>query len=212
MGTKETKNVNNVAKKVFGLLLPTKKAKIIASIIVIIIIVGIASFPFLNNSKAKVDTTLLINKLEESSELTTVKLNYKGFAKYEDEGVVLLNRANFSMLYKATARIGVDVKKVSVKADDVRRIVYVTIPKAEVQDVKVDASSIEYFDESFAIFNVNEKEDGNKAIALAEEAAKKEIHEMGGLQMADAQAATLVKGILANAIPDDYTIEVKEAE
>ena len=141
-----------------------------------------------------------------------MKLNYKGFAKYEDEGVVLLNRANFSMLYKATARIGVDVKKVSVKADDVRRIVYVTIPKAEVQDVKVDASSIEYFDESFAIFNVNEKEDGNKAIALAEEAAKKEIHEMGGLQMADAQAATLVKGILANAIPDDYTIEVKEAE
>ena len=194
----------------FNKVFKTKKAKTIIILAVVVLAVAICIFPFIHNSEEKVDTEMLINTLQESSELTTAKLNYTGMTKFKDKGVAFINKADFTMVYKATARIGIDVKDVKVTADDTKKIVYITIPKAEVQDVKVEASSIQYFDEKFALFNVDEKEDGNKAIALAEEEAKKEIDKMGGLDMADNQAATLIKGILANAIPDGYKIEVKK--
>ena len=188
----------------------TKKVKLIPILSFVVLVVAICAFPFVYNGQEKVDTEMLINTLQEASELTTAKLNYTGMTKFEDKGVAFINKADFTMVYKATARIGIDVADVKVTADDTKKIVYITIPKAEVQDVKVEASSIQYFDEKFALFNVDEKEDGNKAIALAEEEAKKEIDKMGGLDMADNQAATLIKGILANAIPDGYKIEVKK--
>lgn len=75
--------------------------------------------------------------------------------------------------------------------------------------MKVDASSIKYFNEEFALFNVNEKEDSNKAIAKAEKAAEKEIKNVGVLEMADAQAETLIKGLLKEAVPADYKWEIK---
>lgn len=197
-------------KGLFNKVFKTKKAKAIVILAVVVLAVAICIFPFIHNSEEKVDTEMLINTLQESSELTTAKLNYTGMTKFKDKGVAFINKADFTMVYKATARIGIDVKDVKVIADDIKKIVYITIPNAEVQDVKVEASSIQYFDEKFALFNVDEKEDGNKAIALAEEEAKKEIEKMGGLDMADNQAATLIKGILANAIPDGYKIEVKK--
>ena len=49
----------------------------------------------------------------------------------------------------------------------------------------------------------------NKAVAMAEEAAKKEAASMGVLELANEQSETLIKGILANAIPDGYTIKAK---
>ena len=55
---------------------------------------------------------------------------------------------------------------------------------------------------------INEKEDNNKAIALAEEAAKEEIKNIGVLEMADGQAETLIKGILEDAVPKNYDFEV----
>ena len=197
-------------KELFNKVFKTKKAKTIVILAVVALAVAICIFPFIHNAEQKVDTEMLINTLQESSELTTAKLNYTGMTKFKDKGVAFINKADFTMVYKATARIGIDVKDVKVTADDIKKIVYITIPKAEVQDVKVEASSIQYFDEKFAFFNVDEKEDGNKAIALAEEEAKKEIDKMGGLDMADNQAATLIKGIFANAIPDGYKIEVKK--
>lgn len=198
--------INELINKIFK----TKKAKTIALVTTILIILMICIFPFIHNDEASVDTDMLINTLQKSSELTTAKLTYTGMTEFNDEGIAFINRADFIMVYKATARIGIDVKDVKVSADNANKIIYVSIPKAEVQDVKVDSKSIKYFDEDFALFNVDEKEDGNKAVALAEEAAQKEINQMGGLKMADDQAELLIKGILANAIPDGYKIEVKE--
>ena len=158
----------------------------------------------------KVDAELLMSTLKESSELTTAKLHYTGKVRYEDEGVKFLTRGDYTMLYEATARIGIDVEKIEITVNDREKIVYVKIPQAEVQDVKVDADSIEYFDEGFALFNDDKKEDANKGIALAEKEAAKEIKKIGGLEMADKQAEALIKGLLVNAIPKGYTIVVKK--
>lgn len=158
--------------------------------------------------QSKVDTNYVNALITKSSELTSAKFNYTGMTKYQDSGVPVVSKSNFIMVYKATARAGVDVDKVKVRVDDMRKIVHLTIPPAEVQDVNVDTSSIEYFDEGFAVANLNQKEDGNQAIALAKDDAREEIKTSGVLEMADAQSESLIEGILRPAIPDDYTFQV----
>lgn len=195
---------------VINKLFPTKRIKLIASLVVIVAIAVACIFIFAKNDKQSVDTRYMVTLLTKSSELTTAKLNYTGMTKFTDSGVAFVNKSDFIMVYNATARIGIDLENVNVYADDSKQIVYVEIPAVQVQEVKVDANSIQYFDTKFSLFNIDQKEDGNKAIALAEEKAALEIQNMGVLQMAQDQSATLIKGILANAIPDGYTIEIKQ--
>lgn len=202
--------------KVKELVVEIFKNKIsrIVSIVLIAAIVVTTVMLCLNNWKPKVDTTSLITTLQESSELTTAKLTFRGLAEYEDTGIKILNRADYKMLFRATARIGIDIKEVDIDKEPIGKSIIVRIPKAAVLDVKIHTGKddIVFYDEDFALFNFNEKEDQNAMIELAEKSAMKEIEEMGSLKMADDQAATLVKGILANAIPDGYEIVVKQKQ
>jgi len=185
------------------------KAKIITVVSTLAVIAIIITIPFISNSSAEVDTIYLGTVLQKAGELTTAKLTYTGLTEYTDEGIDIINKQNFTMVYSATARFGIDVTKVKITANDALKKIYVEIPASEVQDVNVDTSSIKYYNTQFSIFNPDQKEDNNKAIALAKEEAKKEAVNMGILEMADRQAEDLIKGILADAIPDGYTIERK---
>lgn len=199
----------NESKNIFKLIVKHKVGSAIVGTIVLILIIAAILFA-ISNRTAKVDTEYLNALVTKSSELTTAKLNYTGISDYTDTGVTFINRSDFTMVYKATVRAGIDVKQVKITSDDDKKIVYVKIPKATIQDVKVDASSIKYYDEKFALFNVDEKEDSNKAIELAEEAAKKEAANMGVLALADEQSATLIKGIIAESVPDEYEIKINQ--
>lgn len=156
------------------------------------------------------DTTYIIAKLEKSSELTTAKLNFTGISEFKDSGIAFISKSDFIMVYEATARAGIDVKDIKVVADDINHVVWLTLPEAEVLDVKVDMNKIKYFDEKFSLFNVDAKEDANKANALAEEEAKKELASMGILEMANDQAEALIKGLIQDVVPKDYEIKIKK--
>ncbi len=158
-----------------------------------------------------VDTRALKSALIESSELTTAKLNLTCMSDFKDTGVIILNRADFTMVYDVTIRAGIDMEKVYIpedKIDYINKVIYVSIPSATIQSANVDPATIKYFDEHFALFNLNEKEDANKAQELAQEDAIKKAVDSGILEMADNQSAALIKGILSSVIPDGYTIEI----
>lgn len=188
-----------------------KTTKIISLLLIVAIMVTIILL-CLNNWKPEVNTTSLISTLQESSELTTAKLTFRGLAEYKDSGIKILNRSDYKMLFRATARIGIDIKEVKIDKEPVGKNIIVRIPKATVIDIKIHTGKddIVFYDESFAFFNLNAKEDQNAMIELAEKSAIKEIEQMGSLKMANDQAAALIKGILANAIPDGYEIVVKQ--
>ena len=173
--------VKTTLKKVFS---TPKRIEIIA-VILAVVIAAVCIFPMLHNDEKSVDTAYMVSLLSESSELTTAKLHYTGMSEFKDTGIAFLNKANFTMVYEATARIGIDVEQVKVRADDVNKVIHVTVPAASVQEVHVDTSTIKYFDEKFALFNLDEKEDSNEAIALIEQEALDEIGNMGVLEMAD---------------------------
>ena len=183
----------------------------ISRTISIIIIVGVISLIvfFSIHKEEKVDTSYIIAKLENSSELTTTKLNYTGMSEFKDSGIIIINKSDFIMVYEATARIGIDVKEIKVNVDNLNNIVWITLPKAKILDVKVDTSKIKYFDEKFALFNIDSKEDANKAIVLAEVAARQELSNMGVLEMADGQSETLIKGLIQDVVPKNYQIKFK---
>ena len=189
--------------------LKSKVGRIICVAVLGVIILSIVMVLNYNN-KHEVDTEYLMAKLQKSSELTTAKLEYTGFTKFKDKGIIILNRSDFLMVYTATARAGIDIKNVKVDADKIVKTIWITIPKAEILDVNVDPKTITYYDEKFALFNVDQKEDSDRAQALAEDEAKKELAKMGILKMADDQAETLIKGLLQGSIPEGYEIKVKK--
>lgn len=205
---KKEKRKKNL-KGLIGKILKNKIGRIICLVLVaavVLAIVAICSY----EPEQTLDTTYIIAKLEKSSELTTAKLNFTGMSEFKDSGIAFISKSDFIMVYEATARAGIDVKDIKVVADDINHVVWLTLPEAEILDVKVDMNKIKYFDEKFSLFNVDAKEDANKANALAEEEAKKELASMGILEMANDQAEALIKGLIQDVVPKDYEIKIKK--
>ena len=186
-----------------------KQTKIIMILVGIIIILCTVIFVSIF-AKSKVNTNMLVEKLSKSSELTTAKLTIKGIKEYDDEGIVILNKSDFTMVYVTEIKAGINLENVKVESDPLKKKIYITIPDAEIIDAKVDPNDIKFYGSGFAFFNVNQKDDVTKAISLAEEDAREYAKTTGLLELANTQAETLIKGILADSIPEGYTIEVKK--
>lgn len=155
-----------------------------------------------------VDVRALKSVLIESSELTTAKLNLTCISDFKDTGISILTKADFTMVYDVTVRAGIDMEKIDISKDDILKVVRISIPSATIQSSNVNPGTIKYFDEKLSLFNVNEKEDSDKAQKLAEDDAVEKAKSSGILKMADDQSETLVKGLLSSLIPDEYKIEI----
>ncbi len=163
-----------------------------------------------------VDVRALKSQLVESSELTTAKINLTCFAEFKDTGIAIINKSDFKMIFDATVRAGINLDEVEIpadKVDHINKIIYISIPKATLLDEpQIDPSTKKYFDEQFALFNVDEKEDGDKATALAQEAAKEQALKSGLLEMADKQSEAVIVGLLSKMDTKGYSIEVLKEE
>lgn len=205
-------NVSKKEKKTNGILkvlkISKKKALFILSlvVIVILIIIGVK----ITNTKSTADFTYLNQLLEKSSELTTAKLKITGIENYKDAGAMIINRSDFTMIYTATIRAGVDLKEVKIEPNNITKEIIITMPKAKVFDCHVNQDEIQYFDEKFALFNVDSKEDANKACALAEQDGIREAEQTGILEFAETEAEYVIKDILINAIPEGYNLIIKK--
>ena len=198
-------------KELITKIFKTKKRIIAFSISLAVILLCIFCLATCNYTP-ETDTTALNKLLLEASDLTTAKLQITNMTEYKDEGIKILNRSDFIMVYDATVWAGIDMEKVEIIPNDLEKVIQVNIPKATIQDVKVDSSTIKYFDEKFALFNLNEKEDANNAVALAENSVKEEAVKTGILELADKHSATLIEGLLSKAIPEGYTLKAKVAD
>lgn len=167
------------------------------------------------NITPDIDVTYLNTALKEASELTTAKLKINGLVDFKDKGIIILNKSDFTMKYAADISAGIDMSKVEIKNDDIdheNKKIIVEIPKDIVfkPNVYHGDKYIKFYDEEFALFNVNEKEDLSRALAMAEKDAESEAVENGLLELADKQSETLIKGILSDAVSKfGYTIEIK---
>ena len=180
--------------------LKEKKGKIVlasirmVSIFIIAIAAIFVTYRLTKKDEPEITNTFISEKLEAVSELTTAKLTYTGLVRYTEGNIPFLTKKEFNMLYRAGVRAGIDLSQANIDVTDSE--VKLTLPKAEIQEISVDADSIQFYDESFALFNGEKREDTVEALKVAEE----DVRENGNMEdlMAEAQEQTeiLLTGFL----------------
>ncbi len=175
--------------------------KIMAIIILLLLLVIAAGggwYYMHMKNQPKVDAQGLMERLEESSELTTAKNYYTGIARFSEGSVPLINKNGFSMKYEAVISAGFDLDKVDITVTDDE--VIVKVPKAEIQDISIDPDSLEFYDNKISLFKTDRKEATKQALIEAKKDAEKNAAEKGLLEEADKRAEVIFKGILSDGI------------
>jgi len=143
-----------------------------------------------------------------ASELTTAELTYTGLVTFEDGSIPFLTKKGFTMKYTATVEAGIDFSKIEVDVSG--KTVKVTLPETEIQSVKVDPNSIDFYDESFALFNWKDNEDVSDAIARAESDIQNNADMESLKKKSEMQTEKLIRGILEGAIGERELIIEKK--
>ena len=184
---------------------------IVAVIIIILLSLGAGALlhkRYLDKKeKEKRITSLEVSQtLESASDLTTEKIIYQGVIHYEEGEIPFIDKKSYTMTYTAEIDAGVDVSEIEVT--DTGDKIVVEIPDADVQRVHVDPESIEFYDESFALFNWDDKQDGVDAVTLAEADAKEHADIEGLKKEANDHARELIESLFSDAIRDQQ-LEVR---
>lgn len=170
-------------------------------LVIAVLAVGYSAYTvFRGSAGLTVDSQFVTGKLENISELSTQQLTYTGVDHVEDGEIPIIDKKSFNMVYTATARAGIDLDDVNVEVttDQVR----VTLPKATLQSVQIDPSSIKFYDQSFALFSRDGKEQLAEALAKAEQNFQDNAQYQSMLDAADKQAEAIVRGILDDQVGD----------
>ena len=152
--------------------------------------------------------TSIQEQLTESSDLATAKLEYRGLVRYENGDIDFLTKKSFTMVYDAELRAGVDLSQAIVEVNG--RSITVQLPMAEIQTIAIDPDSIEFYDESFALFNWENRQDTAEALVLAKQDAEGKVDQVSMIEQANAQAKTVVESLLSPFTQgeDAYTVTV----
>lgn len=159
------------------------------------------SWKLTHKKEPKVSSNYIFSKLEDASDLTTQKMTYQGVIHYKEGDIPFITQKKYSMTYTAEIDAGVDLSK--VKVDEVGDGEFnIILPEVEIQGVHVDPESIEFYDESHALFNWNTKKDGVKAVELAEKDAVNNADVTELKKKAEKNARKVISDLLKDAIKD----------
>lgn len=159
-------------------------------------------------SKKEVITSSFIeSKLADCSDLTTCNLEYVDLVKYENGTIPFISKRSFSMIYQANIRAGVDLNQcvIDVSPTTVR----IKLPETQIQSIEVDTDSLRFYDEHFALFNWNDKEDISAALKAAREDAEKNANLEKLKIQARRQAETVIYKLVKPVIDDGRKLIVE---
>ena len=159
-------------------------------------------------AQPKVDAKGLMERLEESSELTVEKNYYTGIAKFSEGSVPLINKNSFSMKYEAEIDAGFRLEEVTIEVSDDQ--VLVTVPKAEILSINIDPDSLEFYDNKTSLFKTDRKEATKQALQIAQKDAEKNATRKGLLEEADKRAEVIFKGILEGGVGNREIVVVQK--
>lgn len=153
-------------------------------------------------------TKTTLEKIIDVSELSTFEATYNGIAKVMNEEKP--ENVDYYVYYEAKVKAGIDFEKVTVNVDNEQKVVTVTLPEVQINDVNVDIGSLEYIFENKkadtstiseiaykkCIEDVTEESKNTEAIyTLAQQNAKNVIE-------------ALVKPFIEQ-LDEEYTLEIK---
>lgn len=183
-------------------------AKVIAAVIhlimTIIIVAAIFGLVFVigkmveESRKPDITSAYISSKIETVSHLTTAELTYNGLIHYEEGDIPILTKKSFSMVYCAQVKAGVDLSKVESYVTDTE--VVLIVPEVEIQEIDIDETSIQFYDEQVALFNWTEKEDTLDAMAAAKADVEEKVNLTELKLKARTQTESLLKGLFEGTV------------
>ena len=191
------------------------KAKVIAIIVAVVVIMVGTIIGYFNPKKAEpeITTTIVSRQLQTMQDLTTAKENDYGFEEFSEGNIAHVNKKKFTMFYSYEIRAGVDLAKAEIKVHDDTRTISITLPKATLQSVSVDPDSLRFFDSESSLFNGNEVTDTAEALKHAKKSAADKASKSKLLQEADKQAKQIVEKAYSQvAKADGYKVQVQLAD
>ena len=189
-----------------------KSIVIFLLILVLGVVVGVFITREVQNRKKnqKITSSFIESKLSDCSDLTTCNLEYVDLVKFEDGTIPFMTKKSFSMIYSANIRAGIDLSKASVKfvGDDVK----IELPETEIQSIDVDTDSLRFYDEHFALFNWDKKEDITLAIQLAREDVEKNADLERLKAQAQGQAELVIYKLIEPSVEKGKRIIIQQAD
>ena len=173
--------------------------------ILIALLVGAAAaaggiFYFHMKAQPKVDAKSLMERLEESSELTVEKNFYTGIVRFEEGTIRFIDKNGFNMKYEAEIDAGFELENVNIEVND--DSVVVTVPEAKILSVSIDPDSLEFYDNQVSLIKTDRKEATKQALQAAQKDAEEHATGKGILDAANKRAEVIFKGILEGGVGD----------
>lgn len=159
-------------------------------------------------AQPQVDAKGLMERLEESSELTVEKNYYTGIARFSEGSVPLITKNSFAMKYEAEIDAGFRLEEVTIEVTDDE--VIVTVPKAEILSINIDPDSLEFYDNKTSLFKTDRKEATKMALQEAQKDAEANATRKGLLEAADKRAEVIFKGILEGGVGNRDIVVVQK--
>lgn len=174
-------------------------AKAAIYLLIVLVIAGTAVFltmHFTKESEPEITNLFISDKLEAASELTSAKLTYNGLIRYSEGSIPFITKKEFSMIYRAEVKAGIDLSKVESEITDAQ--VKITVPRIEILDISIDESSIQFYDERFALLNWEKKEDLLETI----QEAKADVEAKGDMDGLKENAKNQIEILLVGLFED----------
>lgn len=160
-------------------------------------------------SREQVTVATVSAKLKAIGELATEQYTYTGIYKLSNGQIPFITKKGFTMVYTANFKAGVKVKDIKVQVNQDQ--VTVTLPQSQLLDKKIDPSSIKFYDQSYALFNWNQKEDITKAEQAALKKATGVAKKSGLLARSQKNAKRLIRQLLQGTL-DGRKLVIKTEE
>lgn len=149
---------------------------------------------FYREQEPEITSKSIAQQLNKISELSTMQMEYRDISHFEDGTVAILTKKSFNVIYDAKVKAGVDLSKAQIALQGDR--VEIALPRAEILSIEIDPASLEFYDERYALFNWQDREDTVLILQKAQEDIEQKVLEGDLLSQAENQAEEVIKQLL----------------
>ena len=168
--------------------------------------------------EVEITSDIIEEELKDIGELATEEYDYTGVETYDESKSfngfeIPFTQSKFIYSYDGTIKAGIDFNDIHVEKDDLKKLVTISLPGAQILSSEIDEKSFQLYDEKNSIFNPISVSDVNETVVRLKESAEQKAIDKGLLERADKNAQTLIKGFVKSTFGlNGYTIKVEIAE
>lgn len=167
------------------------------------------------NEKVKevitVDTEIIEDGLREMGTLVTQEYYFTQVEKYSSTESIWIfdSTASFTYSYDGVVAAGINCNKITVSKDDDKKIITISMPRAEITGVTIDNDSFQVYEEKNGLWNKVNTSKVNDSLGKFKDRAKSEAIAKGLLDKADESAEKMILSFAKSVSTDNtYKIEI----